>query len=208
MTITNELIIQERRLSADLSSIPTEDLKRELAQAIGITAKTLAYLAEIWAELERRGEDLSDLRRGLMSYLPLIAEGRLDPELVVRCAGQAMLLKAASELPLSEQRRLLDEGIKLIDIGEDGSVIERTKPVEQISAVEVRRVFAGGHLRSPAEQARLIAPPDRSPRRTNRAVIVKVRLTQEEYDRVRQVAASRGGRVPTVARDILMDAIR
>ncbi len=190
----------------DITAVPTEQLRQELMQAIGITARTLGYLAQVWAELERRGEDLSDLRSGLMVYLPLIAEGRLDPELVVRCAGQAGLLKAAAEVPLEEQRRMLEHGVALLEAGDDGSVAEVLRPVERLTAPEVRRVFAGSTIRRPAEQAKLIAP-EPVKKRAARAVIVKVRLSKAEYERLRKAAVAKGQQANTLARDIILGAV-
>lgn len=205
----NSLSIAGDILPPDLSKIPTDDLKRELANAIGITARTLSRLAEIWSELERRGEDLSHLRGGLMSYLPLIAEGRLDPELVVRCAGQAMLLKAASNLTLAEQRTLIEKGAPVIDIGDGENIAEKRVPVESLSAHHVRQVFAGDRLRTPAEQVRLLGGPERrSKAPAARGVIVKVRLTRDEYDHVRSYASRHNKHVPTLAREIILDGTK
>ncbi|WP_395794397.1 hypothetical protein [Aquimonas sp.] len=202
----NEILTREADPS-DLTSIPTAELRLQLAQAIGVTARTLGHLAAIWRELEDRGEDLSDLRSGLMSYLPLIAEGRLDPEAVVRCAGQAMLLRAIAELPIGEQRRLLTEGVMVAQTnsatGQHESIL---RPLERLSSADVRRVFAVGYVRPPAEQLVLLVPPPAANR--SRSVIVKVRLTQDEYQQLRQAAAQRGQTVPTRARDILLDATR
>jgi len=189
----------------DLTQIPTVDLKRQLASAIGITAQTLARLAAIWAELEARGEDLSALRGGLMSYLPLIAAGRLDPELVVRCAGQAMLLKAASELTLADQRALLERGAPLVEVN-DGAISERRVSVEQLTVHDMRRVFAGDRIRPAAEQVQMIGARPRV--QSTRGMIVKVKLTREEYDKVRKLAAERGTHVPTLARQIILDATK
>lgn len=189
---------------SDLSRVATEDLRRELAQAIGITAKTLGYLAHIWRELESRGEDLSDLRTGLMAYLPLIADGRLEPELVVRCAGQAMLLKAASEIPLPEQRRLLDEGAVVAEIDHDGEIVEVRRPLEHLSSADTRRLFSGTTLRTPQEQARLLRRI-RPMRTASRGVIIKVRVTQAEYRQLRDRAAASGKQVPTYLRDCVLD---
>lgn len=199
------MMFDQAELPASLSEVPTEELKKHLAQAIGVTARTLSYLAAVWAELERRGEDLSALRGGLMSYLPLIAEGRLDPELVVRCAGQAMLLKAASAIPLEDQRRLIDHGARIIELDETGEIKEKAVPVEKLSVHDVRRVFAGDRLRAPAEQATMLG--GHRPRETARAVVVKVRLTKSEYDRVRKAASARGRHVPTMIRDVILENV-
>lgn len=192
----------------DLTSIPTEDLRRELADAIGVTARTLQRLAAIWHELESRGEDLSALRGGLFAYLPAIADGRLDPAVVVRCAGQAMLIKALMALPVERQRDLLESGVPMITIDDGGSLREERRPLERIGVHDIRRVFVGDAIRPPVEQAKLLAP--KSERRggaTQRHVIVKVRLSPDDYDRVRSAAAKAGKHSPTFVRDILLEAL-
>ena len=65
-----------------IGSLDTAELRAELASAIGLTAKHLLHLAAIWAELEHRGEDLTDLRTGIGAYLPEIAAGSVVPEAI------------------------------------------------------------------------------------------------------------------------------
>ena len=188
----------------DLTGLSTEHLREELANAIGLTAAVLSRLAAIWTELERRGEDLSSLRGGLFAYLPLIADGRLDPRVVVRGAGQAMLMQSMAMVPVETQADILDNGALLVDFKEDGSVVETRKPIEDLSAVEIRQLFVGGTIRTPAEQAR-VKPAGQQ--RGRRAVIVKISLTPEQYDDLRAAAAERGKRTPTLVRDLALEAL-
>jgi hypothetical protein len=92
-------------LRAAAANRPTDELKAELARLLGFTAENLLRLAVVVAELESRGEDLSDLKIGLLPLLRSIAAGTLLPEVVVRFAGQPRALKAVGALPLDEQRR-------------------------------------------------------------------------------------------------------
>lgn len=206
--MTTEIaVVDTASMSVELSAMSTEELRKDLATTLGMTAKVLARLAAIWAELERRGEDLSDLRGGLFLWLPMIADGRLDPEMVVRAAGQAMLLRAASTLRLADQRRILDSGVTLVQVDGDGSIKEKVLPVEKLTSLDVRRAFADGRLRTPAEQARFIAPLAQKAGGANRrGVIVKIRLTAEEYDAVRARAAETNRRVPTYIRSLILDS--
>ena len=68
-------IIRSPRLeiATRVHEMDTPTLRGELARALTVTAETLEYLAAIWRELERRGQDLSELRKGMGQYLPLIA---------------------------------------------------------------------------------------------------------------------------------------
>ena len=190
----------------NIQAVPSHDLRRALAQAIGITAKTLAYLAEIWRELERRGEDLSDLRSGLMLYLPLVASGRLEPELVVRCAGQTMLLRAASELPLDQQRELLRTGAQIATTDADRQSVVVHKPLERLSAAEVRRLFSMGRVRAAQEQMQMLAPVTGS--RASKSVAITVTITQAEYEELKSRATARGKKTPTFVREILRGVLK
>ncbi|WP_457798082.1 hypothetical protein [Methylocystis sp. S23] len=140
-----------------LATADTETLRRELGRAMRMTAESLVYLAAIWHELESRGVDLSALRTGLSAYLPLIASGRADPEAVIAFAGQPTLMRAITQLPVDEQRRLAAGGaVRVVIQTPDGVESERDITPNLLSAAEVRRVFAPGAIRSPAEQSRLI----------------------------------------------------
>jgi hypothetical protein len=57
------------------------------------------------AELESRGEDLSDLKIGLLPLLREIAAGTLLPEVVVKFAGQPAALRAIGKRPMDEQEQ-------------------------------------------------------------------------------------------------------
>lgn len=76
-----------------LHLLTTEELRSELGRAIGLTVQSIVRVATIWAELERRGEDLSDIRFTLKAFLPLVARGQLAPEAVVEMAGQQRKLE-------------------------------------------------------------------------------------------------------------------
>lgn len=205
--MTNEIAQYESSLPVDLSGIPTDELRRELASAIGLTARTLGRLAMIWHELELRGEDLSALRGGgLFAYLPVIAAGSLDPEVVVRCAGQATVIKALAAMPIEVQRRVLTNGIPLATVAADGSIVETVKQVEALTVADIRAGIAGTELRPVAAQIGLLSPARRR-KPVQRGVIVKIRLTQEEHEVLRREAARRGQTTPIYARDRLLGKI-
>jgi hypothetical protein len=71
----------------DLSVLSTVELRQELIKSLGITADNLVRLAWIVRLLEEKGEDLSDLKLGLLTHLRKIAYGQVLPELVVRFAS-------------------------------------------------------------------------------------------------------------------------
>lgn len=134
-----------------LAEMTTAELRERLARGIAGTAHHLADVAATWAELERRGEDLSDLRRGLGEWVPLIAAGRLAAEAVVALAGRSMHLRALDGVPLETQRRLAaGEAVEVAVPGEPRRV-ERV-PVARIPAARLRTVFVDGEILPPAEQ--------------------------------------------------------
>lgn len=142
---------------SEIETVSTEALRAQLAQSLTITAQSLAYLATIWRELERRGEDLSDLRGGLSVYLPQIAAGTLAAEAVVRYAGQRMLLRALSKLPISLQREIVERGdIPRVTIGNGGEAKTVTAPLHSLSSADVAVVFAEDRVRSTEEQYHLL----------------------------------------------------
>jgi len=104
----------------------------------------------VWNELERRGEDLSDLRVGIARTLPLIAAGRLAAEAVVAFAGRPAHLRALEGLPLPDQRRLAAGDSIDVVMPDDERTVERM-PIAQIPAARLRLILDEKVL-SPTEQ--------------------------------------------------------
>ena len=59
------VICKESHRVEEIDAETTAELRAGLAQALEVTARHLTYLAALWRELERRGEDLSGLRGGV-----------------------------------------------------------------------------------------------------------------------------------------------
>lgn len=194
-----------RPTSAALREVSTEELRSRLAGALQITAESLEHLALIWGELDRRGEDLSGLRSGLAAYLPLIASERLLPGLVVRHAGQAMLLKSLSQMPLAEQRRIFERGtVTVVEVTTEGAVREAEVPTPTLTSAQVRRIFAGDRLRTPAEQTTLLAPRAKRTAPGTRHVEVRIRLTSAEHDALAKAARAAGQQSKSFIRSVLI----
>lgn len=156
-----------------IADMTTDDLRAELATALGLSARSLLRTAAIWAELERRGEDLSPLRSGIMAYLPLIAAGAVLPETVVLFAGSQTHLRAVASLPADQQRRIADGEPVPMAVNQGGQFTFRLLPVHALTASQVRQVFGERCVRSEAEQIALLtaqspdpaAGPGRPPKR-------------------------------------------
>lgn len=114
-----------------------------------MTARAIATVATIWTELERRGEDMSGYKFALRGYMRAVASGRLIPEAVAALAGQLRTLDRVAELPVDEQRRLID-GAPITLVTADGSTIERR--LSDMTWTETARVLRGGQIMTPAEQ--------------------------------------------------------
>lgn len=143
----------------DFDSWEPERLRQELVAVLGWTADRLRRLARIWAALERKGEDLSALRSGLVYYLPLIASGQVLPEAVVRFAGSQTLLKAVTLLPIEQQRKLADgDSVKVVVKQGDGFT-HRMLPVHALNYAQLKQVFADRSIRSETEQIALLSAP-------------------------------------------------
>lgn len=146
-----DLIVPDRN---EITQWDTARLRSELTRALTLTAAGLAYLATIWNELTRRGEDLSDLRSGLATYLPLIANGTLAAEAVVQFAGQRGLLNRLAHRPIDEQRRLAAGEPVPVVVGDE----ERMLAARQLTMRQIAIVFDDeGRVRTPIEQRQALA---------------------------------------------------
>lgn len=179
------------RAITNISELDTETLRGELARALTITAQGLVYLAAVWAELVRRGEDLSNLRSGLGTYLPAIASGRLAPEAVVQFAGQTTLLRRIALLPIEEQRRIAEgEPIPVAVRNDDGEFTERKMPALALTARQVVQIFDdGGRVRTPIEQRQLIS---HTTPKQQRATSTTTTPGEVGFTELRRIAAHHG----------------
>lgn len=165
----NEILPIGEKIPAEISALPTAELRAELAKSLQLSAEQLLRLALIWRELEQRGEDLSALRAGMGSYLAHIAAGRLHADAVVQFAGNTTLLRALTELPMPVQKQLVSSRtIPVLEIREDGSEHLVDAPAHALSVAQIRQAIGGGRLRDAAAQRailveritlRRVAPP-------------------------------------------------
>lgn len=140
-----------------LKALDTAQLKEELAKSLEMTAKHINYLGQIWKELESRGEDMSDMRFGLAAYLPLIANNKMDANILIKYAGQKTLLGALSNLPIDEQRKIADSGyVTLVKLDENGTRSEIQTPLTKLAAADIYQVFSDTGVRTTDDQFRLV----------------------------------------------------
>lgn len=174
-----------------LQNASTDSLKSALAQSLEITAKHLGYLAQIWWELERRGEDLSALRTGLMAYLPLIANQQIEADLVVKYAGQKTLLHALSQLDRSQQRQLIaSDSVSVVRLNAEGQRYDELVSLSALGAQEVYRVFNEDHIRDPEMQYRMLLSRTERQRKRKTPPRRARKVEVDEEHRVLQVSNS------------------
>lgn len=148
-----------------LAALGTAQLRAELSRALERTAAHLMRLALIVRVLEERGEDLSDLRLGLLPYLRQIAYGRILPEVVVRFAESPALVRTIAALPPPDQRRLAaGEPVPLVVAREGGHDIRMADPL-RMTAAQIHQVFRHGRICDESEQLLTLEGRGRKPAR-------------------------------------------
>lgn len=200
-----------------LHLVDTASLRRELARALQVTAENLIYLAAVWRELEKRGEDLSALRHGLGAHLSEIAAGRLDAEIVVQFARAPSILRTLAQLPVRKQRQLArGEPLKIVEATPYGSEpAVRAAPAYHLKASEIRLAIGNGKIRSIEEQTEILRATAALEPGVERAEApgagVPVRrvmadIPLEAHAHLRAAAVERGTTLGKLLRQILVDA--
>lgn len=163
-----------------LELLSNEQLKEELAKQLELSAGHLLRLALIVQVLENRGEDLSELRIGLIHHLRRIASGQVLPEVVVRFSGSPALLNIVSRLPLTEQQDLASgQPVRLVVPTPEGGYTHRLADPLLLTREQMTQVFAMDHRREDSEQilfleARRLTPPKEKPK-----VIGKIKVDRK-----------------------------
>lgn len=145
-------VVSPSRLG-ELAALPSEELRRRLAQALSLTAESLVEMACIIRTLEDRGEDLGELKFGVLGILRKIAHGQLWPELVAKYMNNAVLLRYATTLPIPDQQRIATgEPLRLLILNPDGTTDARHVEPHKLSTRDMPQVFANDHIRDEGEQ--------------------------------------------------------
>lgn len=203
MATTTTALAEIVRTREELQDVTTDDLRRRLAEQIQITARHVAHMAAIWAELERRGEDMSALRSGIARYLPAVAAGRLVPEAVVRLAGNTVALRAVSSLTPDNQMRLLSTGVLRVVRSPDTQPDD--VPITLLTTRDVSRAIDSvrGEIIEPGSQRPLKSRARAAATMTRRAVVP---LTDAEWVKLQGSAARSKRSLSDLIRQILRDA--
>lgn len=136
----------------DLVGMNNQQLREALVRQLEITVESLTRLAWIVRLLEERGEDLSDLRIGLLTHLRRIAHGQVLPQLVVKFASMPLLLQRVSLLPLPDQKQLVEGGMVLLVVRRAEGFDKRMADPARMGKEQIWQVFGPDRIRSEQEQ--------------------------------------------------------
>ena len=159
-------------LPEELSNLATLDnagLREELSRSIRMTAAHLLRLAWIVRLLEERGEDLADLRLGLITYLRRIAYGQVLPEVVVRFAESPLMVQTIAQLPAPDQARIAaGDPVTLMVRRPDGTFDRRLADPLRMRRDQAWQVFAKGRIRDEGEQILYLEDREKGTVRTSK----------------------------------------
>ncbi|MFT6917262.1 MAG: hypothetical protein ACJAWL_003619 [Motiliproteus sp.] len=111
------------------------------------------------------------LRLGLSVYLPLIASGRLDSELVVRYAGQKTLLGYLPRLHSDDQQKLVSEStVQLVRLDASNQLETVAISLHDLGSQQINQVCDDGRIRPPAEQIRRIIQPSHRRKKKSKTI--------------------------------------
>ncbi len=144
---------------AELRTLSTQQLKAQLAECLGNTARELLRMAMLVRAIEEKGEDLGEIKTlGILSHLRKIACGMLLPEVVVQFAGKPQLIGLIGGLPLNEQQAIAaGKPVRLLVYDPvSGQRTHRMANPLDMTPRQVRQVFARDHIRRDEEQALIL----------------------------------------------------
>lgn len=124
-----------------------------IAQSI---AQHVVRASEILTELRRRKVHHPFMTSSLLRHHKGITDGLLSPTAVVALGGNSVLISAIKSLPISQQEHLASgAGVDVIEMTPEGNLVTVTRPIMELSAPALERVFGEFGLRSLAEQTAL-----------------------------------------------------
>lgn len=182
---------------AEIWKVPTQELRGRLGQLLTLTANTLSEMAEVWIELERRGEDLSALRSGLMTYVRLIARREILPEAVVRYAGHKHILTKLAKMPLYAQEKLMRA--PEVEVVTNTGIVSRK--LHMMSPHEAEVALGTSGPRSIRSQRGLIKQDNAAILREKNAFrVIVTPISSDEYDKLKALARNSKVSVGTIVR--------
>lgn len=135
----------------NLKRLTVAQLRTEFNKAVANTAAGLRRMAVIWVELKERGEDMSAFTNPLLSFLPAVASGKLEPEMLLIYGGRSDVLSKIATLVPEEQKRLASgEGrVQIIDTVKGAA---RSVRLMDLTIPKLNQIIGDGRIRTPDEQ--------------------------------------------------------
>ena len=146
-----------KNTTTELDKIPSlQDIESALLRFLAAVEKEAINVGQMIArrmeqdpktieQLSSKGFDRYQLMR-----LYEVGLGRKDPRLLLDSSPVAELVW---ELPVEEQKMILDNGVKVVVVEDDGKAVERPRTLQQLTSKEAKRVFReDGSLRPVEEQ--------------------------------------------------------
>lgn len=159
-----------RKSNIDLSGMSVPALYAELARHLTLTAQAVYGMVEIWTELEKRGEDLSEYKKlGLQKWFHPIATGLLSAEATIAFMHKDYALDALIGLPLALQQKIVD-GYK-IKVYAPGQSKPDEMTLEQMPSHLVKIVFRDGKILGPDKQKVLLQAKPRAKLSTTKRLL-------------------------------------
>jgi len=124
-----------------------------------VSAESLHFLAALWSELQRRGEDMSRFDHPAASFLPAIASGNLLPELLLQFGHTPRKFALFAQLSPADQAKLVhpDATVDLV-IWDSGEARVVKKRPEDLTLAETMQLIETGDGAPAAEEMNGVTP--------------------------------------------------
>lgn len=129
-------VLQQIPSKAEFVSAYKKFLSDIIAGAVelgGMLVKMMEVNPMTIEELSQDGFSKETLKK-----LERIGHGSLDPRLLIDDSPGA---EAILNLPVAQQRQLLDDGVAVGDVSDDGKSVQTVKPLTMVSQKEIKKVF-------------------------------------------------------------------
>jgi len=139
-------------LCESFEQMSSDRLKEMLVEKFEATIERIVEIASIVRVLENRGEDLDELKIGMIDWFRRVAYGQVLPEVLINYGDNQKLLKKISNLPIPDQKRISSgESVEVLAYV-DGAATERKVSPYDMTNKEINQVFCNGKIRSLSEQ--------------------------------------------------------
>lgn len=130
----------------------TEELMQRLGAAMSVHVEKLVEIAALIRVLEHRGENLDQLKIGMLVWFRRIAYGQVMPEVFTKFRFNPNVLEKVASLPIPDQRRLSSGGtVEVLTFSGQNVTTRQVDPIN-MTGRELQQVFYRGRVRNLTEQ--------------------------------------------------------